>query len=106
VSIERTIAESADAYYQALLGSTRGRREGTADPGPWLGYFTRLIASAYAVFAERAAAARTPGTKQERIREHILRHAPRLPLRRHQNSGAGRQRPADPARPGTAKQGR
>jgi len=35
-----------------------------------------MIASAYAVFADRAAAARTPGTKQERVREHILRHAP------------------------------
>lgn len=41
-----------------------------------ISYFTRLIASAYAVFADRAAAARTPGTKQERIREHILCHAP------------------------------
>jgi hypothetical protein len=45
-------------------------------PAHWLAYFTRLIAGAYAVFADRAAAARTPGTKQERIREHILRHAP------------------------------
>ena len=42
----------------------------------WLGYFTSMIASTYAVFADRAASARTPGTKQERIREHILRHAP------------------------------
>src|SRR5258707_1101989 len=50
--------------------------EGTAPPGAWLGSFTNMIASAYAVFPERAAAARTPGTKQERVREHILRHAP------------------------------
>jgi hypothetical protein len=35
-----------------------------------------VIADAYAVFAGRAAAAKTPGTKQQRIREHILRHAP------------------------------
>jgi len=27
-------------------------------------------------FAYRAAAAQTPGTKQERVREYILRHAP------------------------------
>jgi len=26
-------------------------------------------------FADRAAAAQTPGTKQEHVREHILRHA-------------------------------
>jgi hypothetical protein len=35
-----------------------------------------VIAGAYAVFADRAAAAQTPGTKQQRVREHILRHAP------------------------------
>jgi hypothetical protein len=46
------------------------------DARPWLGYFTSVIAGAYTVFADRAAAAKTPGTKQQRIREHILRHAP------------------------------
>jgi Fic family protein len=75
VSLEQTIAESADAYYQALLDSTHGWHQGTADPWPWLGYFTSMIAGAYKVFADRAAAAQTPGTKQERVREHILRHA-------------------------------
>jgi len=77
VSLEQAIAESADAYYyQALLDSTHGWHEGTADPWPWLGYFTSVLASAYAAFADRAAATQTPGTKQHRVREHILRHAP------------------------------
>lgn len=76
VSLEQAIAESADAYYQALLNSTHGWHEGITDPWPWLGYFSSLIAGAYAVFADRAAAAQTPGTKQQRVREHILRHAP------------------------------
>src|SRR6266567_1271946 len=76
VSLEQAVAESADAYYQALLDSTRGWHEGTAAPWPWLGYFTRVIAGAYAVFADRAAAAQSPGTKQQRVREHILRRAP------------------------------
>ena len=76
VSLEQAIAESADAYYQALLDSTHGWHEGTAHPWPWLAYFTGVIADAYAVFANRAAAAQTPGTKQQRVREHILRHAP------------------------------
>jgi Fic family protein len=76
VSIEEAIAESADAYYQALLDSTHGWHEATANPWPWLSYLTNVIAGAYAVFADRAAAARTPGTKQHRIRDHILRHAP------------------------------
>jgi Fic family protein len=76
VSLEEAIAESADAYYQALLNSTHGWHERTTDPWPWLGYFSSLIAGAYAVFADRAAAVRTSGTKQQRVREHILRHAP------------------------------
>jgi Fic family protein len=76
VSLEQAVAESADAYYRALLESTHSWHDGAADPWPWLGYFTGVIAGAYAVFADRAAAAKTPGTKQQRIREHILRHAP------------------------------
>jgi hypothetical protein len=75
VSLEQAIAESDDAYYQALLDSTHGWHDGTADPWPWLRYFTRVIVDAYAVFAARAAAAQTPGTKQQRVRAHILRHA-------------------------------
>jgi Fic family protein len=76
VSLEQAIAESADAYYQALLDSTHGWHEDNANPWPWLGYFASVIAEAYAVFANRAAAAQTSGTKQQRVREHILRHAP------------------------------
>jgi hypothetical protein len=53
VSLEQEIAESADAYYQALLDSTHGWHEATADPWAWLGYFTSMLASAYAVFADR-----------------------------------------------------
>jgi Fic family protein len=76
VSLEQAVAESADAYYQALLESTHGWHDGVADPWPWLGYFTSVMAGAYTVFADRAAAAKTPGTKQQRVREYILRHAP------------------------------
>jgi Fic family protein len=76
VSLEEAIAESDDANYQALLDSTHGGHDGAADPWPWLGYSTSVIADAYAVFADRAAAAQTAGTKQQRVPEHILRHAP------------------------------
>jgi Fic family protein len=76
VSLEQAVAESADAYYQALLDSTHGWHEHTADPWHWLSYFTSVIAGAYTVFADRAAAAQTSGTKQQRVREHVLRHAP------------------------------
>ena len=76
VSLEQSISDTADSYYQALLESTHGWHDDGMDPWPWLDYFTGLIADAYTVFAARAASSRTPGTKQVRIREHILRHAP------------------------------
>jgi Fic family protein len=76
VSLEQAIAESVDAYYQALLDSTHGWHAGRSDPWPWLGYFVERLAGAYATFARRAAAGRSDGTKQERVREYVLRHAP------------------------------
>ncbi|HEX4016984.1 MAG TPA: Fic family protein [Frankiaceae bacterium] len=76
VSLEQLIAETADEYYAALLDSTRGWHEETNDPWPWLSYFVSLVARAYDVFEARAAAGRTTGTKQERVRDHVLRHAP------------------------------
>jgi Fic family protein len=76
VSLEQAAADSAGAYYQALLESTHGWHDGTASPWPWLGYFTSVLADGYAVFADQAAASKIHGTKQQRIREHILRHGP------------------------------
>jgi Fic family protein len=75
VSVEQLIAESPDPYYEALLASTRGWHEDAADPWPWLAHFVRLLARAYDVFARRAASARSPGTKQDRVRAYVLEHA-------------------------------
>lgn len=76
VSLEQLIAESADAYYQALLDSTDGWHDHEADPWPWLGYFVRVLADAYRIFARRAAAEKPVGSKQERVRDYVLRCAP------------------------------
>jgi Fic family protein len=76
VSLEQAVYDSSDGYYQAPLDSTHRWHDGDADPWPWLEYFTDVIARSYTVFADRAAAARAPGTKQQRIHDHILRHAP------------------------------
>ena len=76
VSLEQMIADAPEPYYQSLLDSTHGWYDDSSDPWPWLGYFTGLLARGYATFADRAAAARAPGTKQQRVREHVLRHAP------------------------------
>ena len=76
VSLEQEIAESADAYYQALLDSTHGWHEDRADPWPWLRYFIEILAEAYRTFARRAASGRADGSKQDRVRDYVLNHAP------------------------------
>jgi len=76
VSVEQIIADSADTYYRALLESTHRWHDGAADPWPWLGYFVDVLAEAYRVFAQRAASDRTGGSKQDRVRDYVLRRAP------------------------------
>ncbi|PWU60006.1 Fic family protein [Micromonospora globispora] len=76
VSLEQLIAETADTYYQALLDSTHGWHEDRADPWPWLSYFVNVLATAYRTFAQRAASDRSDGSKQDRVREYVLNHAP------------------------------
>jgi len=76
VSVEQAIALSADAYYQALLDSTQGWHDHRADPWPWLSYFAGILASAYEAFADRAVSGRSNGSKQERVRDYVLNHAP------------------------------
>jgi Fic family protein len=78
VSLEQEIAQSADEYYQALLDSTQGWHELEADPWPWLSYFTRILAGAYRTFAQRTASGRSDGSKQDRVRDYVLNHAPAI----------------------------
>lgn len=76
VSLETSVAGSADAYYAALLASTHGWHDGDHDPWPWLRYFTRTVAGSYEEFSALTSAARTGGSKQARVRTHVLEHAP------------------------------
>lgn len=76
VSLEQLVADSADGYYEALLGSTCGWHEDRATPWPWLRYLVDVLAQAYQLFGRRAASERTTGTKQDRVRHHVLHQAP------------------------------
>ena len=78
VSLEQLIAEDADGYYEALLKSTHGWHERRHDPWPWLTYFVDVLARAYERFEQGAAANRSTGTKQDRVRDYVTRHAPRI----------------------------
>jgi Fic family protein len=76
VSLETSIAKSADAYYAALLASTYGWHEGTHDPWPWLRYFVGLVKGSYEQFATLTDAERSGGSKQDRVRDYVMNHAP------------------------------
>ncbi|GAA3809027.1 Fic family protein [Cellulomonas soli] len=76
VSLETAIARSADAYYAALLASTGRWHDGQHDPWPWLRYFVGLVAGTYQDFATLTSRARSGGSKQDRVREYVLDHAP------------------------------
>lgn len=77
VSIERRIYESKNAYYASLYESQRDWQEGKHDVWPWISYLALVLADAYGDFEQRVAAAgESTGSKQDRVREYILRQAP------------------------------
>lgn len=77
VSLETSIAGSSDAYYAALLASTAGWHEARHDPWPWLRYFVGVVAGSYRDFAAMTERARGTGSKQDRVKDYVLHHAPR-----------------------------
>lgn len=83
VSIEQRIFETKNSYYAALYESQRDWHAGNHDIWPWVTYLAGIMASAYEDFEGRVAAARSEtGSKQERVREYILKQAPDLFRRR------------------------
>lgn len=77
MSIEQRIYESKNSYYTSLYDSQRGWHEGGHTIWPWISYLGRILAGAYDDFEQRVAAAgESGGSKQDRVREYILRQAP------------------------------
>jgi Fic family protein len=78
VSIEQRIYETKNSYYASLYESQRDWHEGEHTIWPWTSYLARVLADAYDDFEQRvAAAAENTGSKQDRVRDHILRQAPK-----------------------------
>lgn len=77
VSLEQLIFETKDDYYAALHKSTAGWfDDGAHSVWPWTEYLLGCIDGAYQRFMARVAAGTSPGTKQDRIRDFVLLHAP------------------------------
>lgn len=76
VSVEQRIFEAKNAYYQSLYESQRGWHTGQHTIWPWTTFLIQILDSAYEDLEQRVAAAGTDtGSKQDRVREHILGHA-------------------------------
>ncbi len=77
VSVEQRIYEAKNTYYQTLYESQLGWHTGEHTIWPWTTFLIRILDDAYEDFEQRVAAAPTnTGSKQDRVREHILGHAP------------------------------
>ncbi len=77
VSIEQLILDTKDDYYRALGESTVGwLDDGAHSLWPWAGYFLTRVDEAYRRFGERVAAGTSGGTKQDRVRDFVMMHAP------------------------------
>ncbi len=63
VSIEKAIADTKDAYYDALQKSDQGWHEGTNDPKPFIKYMLSIILSCYREFESRITIAYSAGAK-------------------------------------------
>lgn len=77
ISLEQLIFESKDSYYDALAASTTGWfDDGAHDLWPWARYLLDRLGNSYDRFGARVAAGTSGGTKQDRIRDYVLLHAP------------------------------
>lgn len=77
ISLEQLIYDTKDDYYAALGASTRGWfDDGKHDLWPWAGYLLNRLDDAYERFTARVATGTGGGTKQDRVRDFLLLHAP------------------------------
>lgn len=77
MSVEQLIYETNDQHYQSLAASTQGWfDDGRHTTWPWAGYLLERLDAAYTRFGTRVAAGTGGGTKQDRVRDFVLLHAP------------------------------
>lgn len=63
ISIEKTIADTKEAYYDALQKADQGWHEGTNDPKPFIKYMLSILLSCYKEFEARVSIAHASGAK-------------------------------------------
>ena len=78
VSVEQRMFDTKHAYYAALYESQRQWHEGQHSIWPWASYLVTTLADAYTDLEDRVGARRNLAglSKQDRVREYVLHHAP------------------------------
>ncbi len=74
ISIEKAIADTKEAYYDALQRADQGWHEGTNDPKPFIKYMLRIILSCYKEFEARVSIAyvsRTKSTSYDVVKAYV-----------------------------------
>ena len=79
-SVEQRMFNTKNAYYAALYQSQRQWHEGEHSIWPWIDYLVITLGEAYDDFEQRVSSRRNLGSlsKQERVREYVLHHAPKV----------------------------
>jgi len=79
-SVEQRMFDTKNAYYAALYQSQRQWHEGEHSIWPWIDYLVITLGEAYDDFEQRVSSRRNLGSlsKQERVREYVLHHAPKV----------------------------
>jgi len=65
ISLERTIEENKERYYETLEQSSQGWHDGKHDPWPYINYLLYILKLAYREFEERVGFATTRTTKRK-----------------------------------------
>jgi len=74
ISLEQLIFDAQDEYYASLLESTTGWfDDGQHSLWPWAEFLLGLVAESYRLFELRISDGMSGGTKQDRVRTHVVR---------------------------------
>ncbi|HVC95075.1 MAG TPA: Fic family protein [Pirellulales bacterium] len=72
VSLERTVEESKESYYDTLGASSQSWHEGQHDFAPWRDYFLGTVLAAYRELERRAVLfTAAPGAKRSHVRQVV-----------------------------------
>lgn len=75
ISLERTVEQSKETYYESLERSSQGWHEQKHDAGPWLHYFYGVLIAAYKEFESRVGVFRQESSKTEQIKTYVNKTA-------------------------------